>query len=113
MLPPPPNNPAPNELPDPNVRNKVRELLTRSEAFSALPVATQQQIAHDTTRIADYLVRPEGVDARLLADDPAKGAPAHALTDEENKAADEASFDERKSLLDDIGKDGFEAGAID
>jgi hypothetical protein len=45
----------------------VRDLLLRSEAFRKLPTETQQQIAHHTAQIADYLAQPEGFDGRQLA----------------------------------------------
>lgn len=60
--------------PDANVRLAVKDLLMKSPAFARLPAATQQQIAHDTTQIADYLASPEGIpgnklpSARALAD---------------------------------------------
>ena len=44
--------------PTPTVRQAVRDLLTRSEAFSQLPPGKQSQIAHDTALIVDYLVSP-------------------------------------------------------
>ena len=52
--------------PDPNVRLAVKDLLMRSEAFAKLPPATQQQIAHDTTQIANYLAAPEGIPGNKL-----------------------------------------------
>ena len=52
--------------PDPNVRLAVRDLLMKSKAFAQLPPATQQQIAHDTTQIADYLAAPEGIPGNKL-----------------------------------------------
>lgn len=52
--------------PDPNVRLAVKDLLTRSPAFARLPAATQQQIAHDTTQIANYLAVPEGIPGNKL-----------------------------------------------
>ena len=53
--------------PDPDVRRNVRALLLSSEAFRKLPAATQQQIAHDTTRIADYMAAPEGIQGHALS----------------------------------------------
>jgi len=38
------------------VRPQVRDLLTRSAAFHSLPPDTRRQIAHDTTKIVNYLV---------------------------------------------------------
>lgn len=52
--------------PKPEVRHAVKDLLMRSPAFARLPPATQQQIAHDTTAIADYLAAPEGIPGNKL-----------------------------------------------
>jgi hypothetical protein len=38
------------------VEEKVRQLLTRSDAYQSLPEAQREQIARDTTRIADELI---------------------------------------------------------
>ena len=51
--------------------------MTRIAAFAALPAATQEQIARDTVRIADYLVAPEGMDVR-----PVPSAAALAESDD-------------------------------
>lgn len=64
-------NTTASPLPDPNVRLAVKDLLTRSPAFARLPAATQQQIAHDTTQIANYLAAPEGIPGNKL---PTAGA---------------------------------------
>jgi len=40
------------------VRPKVRELLERSAAYRSLPPDKRRQIAHDTVRVASYLVDP-------------------------------------------------------
>jgi hypothetical protein len=40
----------------PAVRQAVKRLLTRSEAFRALPRAQQQQLANDTVKVARYIV---------------------------------------------------------
>ena len=56
-------------------RQKVRQLLTHSEAFQALPPAQQQEIAKHTVEIASYLAEPDGIRADRLptsqaAEDP-------------------------------------------
>jgi hypothetical protein len=43
----------------PAVRQKVRDLLERSPAYSALPPDKRRQVAHDTVRVASYLVDPD------------------------------------------------------
>jgi hypothetical protein len=52
-------------------RRKVREMLTKSQAFSRLPPAAQQEIARHTVQIASYLAEPEGIRADGL---PTAGA---------------------------------------
>lgn len=44
--------------PKPEVRQAVKDLLTRSAAFAQLKPKAQAQIAHDTAVVADYLARP-------------------------------------------------------
>lgn len=41
------------------VRAKVRDLLERSPSFRSLPPDQRRQVAHDTVRVASYLVDPE------------------------------------------------------
>ena len=64
--------------PPPEVRKGVRDLLTRSAAFAALPPATQEQIAHDTARIADYLAAPEGIHGNRLPSAAALADPSQS-----------------------------------
>ena len=53
----PGSDPAPPAVvPRPEVRAKVRELLSQSEAFAKLTPAQQQQVARDTALVADTLV---------------------------------------------------------
>ena len=42
------------------VRNNVRNVLTRSAAFRALPPAKQQEVAHDTVKVARYITDAGG-----------------------------------------------------
>jgi hypothetical protein len=42
----------------PEVRQAVKDLLTRSSAFVELSPKAQTRIAHDTVLVVDYLVRP-------------------------------------------------------
>lgn len=94
--------------PDADVRRSVAELLTRSEAFRAMSPADQMDIARNTALIADYLARPEGIDGRKLIDRPPGTSQALAG---EDKSAAEASWEERKAAVDDIGQGGFKAKA--
>lgn len=47
-------------------RKEVKDLLTRSEAFRALPPDQQREIAKNTVEIATYLAAPEGIRATNL-----------------------------------------------
>jgi len=48
-------------------RQRVKDLLLKSEAFQALPPAQQQEIAKHTVEIAAYLAEPEGIRADKLS----------------------------------------------
>lgn len=41
------------------MRQRVRDLLERSAAYSALPPDKRRQVAHNTVRVASYLVDPD------------------------------------------------------
>src|ERR1044071_961387 len=56
--------------PKPEVRQAVKELLMRSPSFARLPAATQQQIAHDTAQVANYLAVPDGLPGNHLPTAP-------------------------------------------
>jgi hypothetical protein len=56
-------------------RIKVREMLTGSQAFKALPLDQQQEIARNTLRVATYLAEPDGI---RLDRDRYAGMPADA-----------------------------------
>ena len=106
--------------PAPEVRLGVAQMLQQSQAFRALPADTQQKIAHDTAIVADYLARPEGYKANEIGLAPTGQALAAPPTAEAmlslrptngDKSATEASWKERKSAVDDIGKNKFQASA--
>jgi len=91
--------------PRPEVRQAVKELLTRSPAFASLPAGQQRQIAHDTALIADYLAAPEGIPGNTLPG--GDGAPpARALTDDVQSTSTEGW-----QAVKDIGDTDFKAGA--
>ena len=48
------------QTPATEVRQGVAQMLSQSEAFRDMPAKDQQEIAHNTALIADYLARPEG-----------------------------------------------------
>ena len=45
-----------------DIRSRVRQALTRSSAFNALPAAKRSEIAHDTVRAFHYIL--SGADGR-------------------------------------------------
>jgi hypothetical protein len=99
--------PAP---PAAEVRTAVRDLLTRSAAFSKLPPATQHQIAKDTAEIAGYLARPEGLPAETLPTAAALtglGPTAGALVDQSQTGT---SYQDAMKEVDKVGT-GFKAVA--
>jgi hypothetical protein len=79
-------------VPRPEVRAKVRELLSQSEAFAQLSPAQQQQVARDTALVADTLVgQQQAADMRSMA-----------MNDQ---------FKEGQKAVEAIGEDPFTAGA--
>ena len=58
---------ASNPQPKPEVRQAVANLLTRSEAFCALPLDRKREVARATALVADYLAAPEGIPGNTLA----------------------------------------------
>jgi hypothetical protein len=82
--------------PRPEVRAKVKDLLSQSAAFQQLAPAHQQQVARDTALIADALV--------------GKGAPDMASVGSRAMAGD-GSFEDGQAAVDAIGSDPFTAGA--
>ncbi|WP_175725789.1 hypothetical protein [Burkholderia ambifaria] len=91
------------------VRHGVAQMLTRSQAFNAMPDADRRDIARNTALIADYLARPEGFAGHELPGGLAT-APARALDDTDH-AAHEADFQTHKQAVDSIGKSKFNAAA--
>lgn len=98
---PPPATPVPNDV----VRHEVKRLLEDSPAFNAMSPAAKAEIARNTALVADYLVRPEGMDVRP------RGPQAKALADPDDHSGSEANWQERKDAVDAIGKDKFKANA--
>ena len=105
-----------NHVPDPLVRVKTRELLMQSDGFRRLPAETQQQVARDTARIADYLAAPEGIPGNRIPG--GINAPAQTMADSPlvyraapDKSASEATFGQRQAAVDAINDEPFEAEA--
>jgi hypothetical protein len=92
----------PTPQPPVEARQAVKNLLTRSAAFSKLPVETQQKIAQDTVEIAGYLAQPEGIPANKL---PSAAALADADPNQTHK-----SYQDNLSQVNKVGS-GFKAQA--
>jgi hypothetical protein len=102
----PPSRGAMRTPPD-DVRRAVAQVLTQSDAFRAMSLADQQDIARSTALVADYLANPEGISGVQT-----QGVmPVSQALAGEDKSAAEASFAERQAAVDAIGKQGFEAKA--
>ena len=115
-----PNRVVDQHVPDPLVRQKTRELLLQSEGFRRLPADTQQQVARDTARIADYLAAPEGIPGNTLPGGVNVKVPAQAMADppsayrifpNQDHSAKEATYAERQATVDAIGDEPFKAEA--
>lgn len=87
---PPPQNPAqtpagPMDDTLNHVRQNVRNVLTRSAAFRALPPEKQREVARDTVKVARFITDAGGETAGLpmsvFIDNPAGTAPAQALAE--------------------------------
>lgn len=91
------SNVQPARIPAPEVREAVKNVLTRCAAFAELPPERQQQIAHDTARIADYLAAPDGISGAQLPT-------AKAL-------AQESTFEQRMAQVNKVGGEFNAAGA--
>lgn len=91
------SNVQPARIPAPEVREAVKNVLTRCAAFAELPPERQQQIAHDTARIADYLAAPDGISGAQLPT-------AKAL-------AEESTFEQRMAQVNKVGGEFNAAGA--
>jgi hypothetical protein len=92
----------PTPQPPVEARQAVKSLLTRSAAFSKLPVETQQKIAQDTVEIAGYLAQPEGIPANKLPS-------AAALADADPNQTHE-NFQQNLQQVNKVGS-GFKAQA--
>ncbi|HMJ92713.1 MAG TPA: hypothetical protein VK472_01300 [Allosphingosinicella sp.] len=88
----------PPPTPRPEVRAAVQGLLTKSDAFRALPPTKQMEVARDTALIADV----------LAANPQALGAPSQAMA---GQPRSEADYEDTQAAVDAIGQDPFVAGA--
>src|SRR5438067_5859518 len=96
--------------PPPEVRHAVASMLTRSDAFKAMPPEAQKEIAQNTNKVLGYLARPEGIDGNLIPGGVGMPA-AGALADDTDHSATEGSWADHKAAVDDIGKGTFQANA--
>ncbi|UEP52477.1 hypothetical protein LMA00_32170 [Burkholderia ambifaria] len=85
-------------------------MLTRSQAFNAMPDADRRDIARNTALIADYLARPEGFAGHELPGGLGT-ATARALDDNTDHSAHEKDFDDHNKAVEAIGKSKFNAAA--
>ena len=94
--------------PRPEVRDAVRNLLTKSEAFRQLSPEKQKSIAQSTALIADYLVAPEDIPGNQIAG--GLGMPtARAMIGEDEPS--QASYKDARKAVSEIGDTKFNAGA--
>jgi hypothetical protein len=63
------------------VRRAVRDLLSKSEAFRALPPEQQREIAYHTVQLGSYLAQPEGIRGNTLPNAPDAGPLAQPMAD--------------------------------
>lgn len=95
--------------PRPEVREAVRNLLTKSDAFAALSPEKQRQLAKDLALVSDYLAAPEGIEGNRIPG--GIGVPAARAMD--NPAVKEGTFKEHQAAVSEIGKGSFDASAVD
>jgi hypothetical protein len=96
--------------PPPEVRHAVANMLTRSDAFRAMPLEAQKEIAQNTNKVLGYLARPEGIDGNRIPGGIGMPA-AGALAEDTDHSATEGSWADHKAAVDDIGKGKFKANA--
>jgi hypothetical protein len=86
--------PTQSKPPREEVRKAVADLLTRSDAFKALPPEKQLEAAKATALVADYLAAPEGIPGNALSGGLAMPT-ARALLSEEDRNAQTANKEQR------------------
>lgn len=102
----PTNTPHLVPVPRPEVRQAVRDLLSKSDSFRQLSPEKQREVAQSTALIADYLVAPEGIPGNSIAG--GLGLPtANAMTE----PPAQTSYTDARKAVDAIGDQGFQAGA--
>ena len=108
---PPAQGAAAQDAKTPNtlVRQKVRELLEKSEAFQALDGAERQTFAKNMARVADFLASPMGVPGNTIPG--GVSTPAARALEDDPAPIQEASFEDRMGAVEDISADPFVAQA--
>ncbi|MES2019307.1 MAG: hypothetical protein V4484_22680 [Pseudomonadota bacterium] len=99
-------------VPRPEVRDAVRNLLTKSEAYRKLSPEQQRSVAQSTALIADYLVAPENIPGNQIAG--GLGMPTGRALAEGDPAAmapPQQSYKEARKAVTEIGDDKFSADA--
>ncbi|MEO8751437.1 MAG: hypothetical protein ABI624_02035 [Casimicrobiaceae bacterium] len=94
--------------PGPEVRKAVADLLTRSQAFNALPPDRKREVAQATALVADYLAVPEGIPGNRLAGGVGM-PPVRALDTATPQPGTESTYAERMGTVADVGNEAFTA----
>lgn len=98
-------------IPRQEVRDAVKKLLMKSDAFRQLPPAKQMSIAQSTALIADYLVAPENIKGTEIPN--GLGMPtARAMAGEQDPMTpSQTSYTDARKAVTEIGADKFRANA--
>ncbi len=122
-------NPTPEQNSLPLIRDKVKNLLSRNKNFSSLPPDLRRQLAHDTVKVAKYIVDADSKTSdvpmnavvssaanRALASPFAEGDPDTAGADfaaQGGAVAAESGGDALTSIISKADFPGFVGGLID
>ena len=99
---------TPEPQPRKEVREAVRSLLLRSDAFKRLRPEQRLAVAQSTALIADYLAAPEGIPGNTI---PGGLAMQTAAAMAEDAPQREASYEDASKTVAEIGDSQFQAGA--
>ena len=98
-------------VPRPEVRDAVKNLLTKSEAYRKLSPEKQRSIAQSTALIADYLVAPENIPGNQIRGGVGMPTARAMIGDEDSAAPSQASYKEARKAVSEIGSEKFRANA--
>jgi hypothetical protein len=91
------------------VRQAVKDLLTQSQAFTAMPLDQQQRTARNTALVLDYLAAPEGIAGNTIAG--GLGAPPAARALDAPPPPPQTGYTEARGAVQEIGQTKFEGSA--